>query len=288
MIHWLTDWLTNWLILLFAWLGGNWLMIEWLTDWRLNWWIDSLICLSAVLAIVHTTLTLSPSLLVPRSGYGHLAPSTPGGRIFCMVFALLGIPLNLMVLRHIGDRVHEWIHDLHYYVETHIMGKEVKTLATKKLLWTLALLLVMLFLGAVLYSQTEHWSFLDGVYFCFVTFATIGFGDLVPNKGERRTPGGGGKRGGGNSQSKGQGVLVGHFCFEVPKRAWLSCYRPLEGTKTRSIRNWKRAAKPASTLTSTRLSHVWTGTAQAHARVSFSCAFVVPCCMLALVLTSYV
>ena len=81
------------------------------------------------------------------------------------------------------------------------MGKEVKTLATKKLLWTLALLLVMLFLGAVLYSQTEHWSFLDGVYFCFVTFATIGFGDLVPNKGERRAPGGG--RGGGGGKRRG-------------------------------------------------------------------------------------
>ena len=108
-----------------------------------------------------------------------------GGRIFCMVFALFGIPLNLMVLRHIGDRINDVIHDIHYYVETRIMGKELKTLTTKTLVWTLIFMLVMLFLGAILYSETEHWSFVDGVYFCFVTFSTIGFGDLVPNGGTR-------------------------------------------------------------------------------------------------------
>ena len=108
-----------------------------------------------------------------------------GGRIFCMVFALFGIPLNLMVLRHIGDRINDVIHDIHYFVETRIMGKELKTLTTKTLVWTLIFMLVMLFLGAILYSETEHWNFVDGVYFCFVTFSTIGFGDLVPNGGTR-------------------------------------------------------------------------------------------------------
>ncbi len=47
---------------------------------------------------------------------------------------------------------------------------------------TLSLLSSYLFLGAVLFSEWENWSFLDGAYFCFVTLATIGLGDLVPGK----------------------------------------------------------------------------------------------------------
>ncbi|UJR27859.1 hypothetical protein I4U23_009124 [Adineta vaga] len=47
---------------------------------------------------------------------------------------------------------------------------------------TLSLLSSYLILGAVLFSEWENWNFLDGAYFCFVTLATIGLGDLVPGK----------------------------------------------------------------------------------------------------------
>ncbi|CAF5178727.1 unnamed protein product [Rotaria magnacalcarata] len=47
---------------------------------------------------------------------------------------------------------------------------------------TLSLLSSYLILGALLFSEWEKWKFLDGAYFCFVTLATIGLGDLVPGK----------------------------------------------------------------------------------------------------------
>ncbi|CAF4730625.1 unnamed protein product [Rotaria sp. Silwood1] len=47
---------------------------------------------------------------------------------------------------------------------------------------TLSLLSSYLILGALLFSEWENWKFLDGAYFCFVTLATIGLGDLVPGK----------------------------------------------------------------------------------------------------------
>ena len=39
--------------------------------------------------------------LVP--GYGHIAPVTTGGRAFCIMFAMIGIPFTLTVLADIGQ-----------------------------------------------------------------------------------------------------------------------------------------------------------------------------------------
>lgn len=36
-----------------------------------------------------------------------------------------------------------------------------------------------------LYSAVEGWSYLESMYFCFVTFSTIGFGDMVSGQRER-------------------------------------------------------------------------------------------------------
>jgi hypothetical protein len=33
--------------------------------------------------------------------------------------------------------------------------------------------------AAAVYSPFENWSFFESLYFCFVSFATIGFGDYV-------------------------------------------------------------------------------------------------------------
>jgi hypothetical protein len=35
-------------------------------------------------------------------------------------------------------------------------------------------------IGTVAYVLLEHWSVLDAVYFCVVTLATVGYGDLHP------------------------------------------------------------------------------------------------------------
>jgi voltage-gated potassium channel len=37
--------------------------------------------------------------------------------------------------------------------------------------------------GAVLFSHWEGWSYVDSAYFSFITFTTIGLGDIVPGKG---------------------------------------------------------------------------------------------------------
>ena len=37
------------------------------------------------------------------AGYGHFAPVTTFGRLFCIFFAIIGIPLTLSVIADIGQ-----------------------------------------------------------------------------------------------------------------------------------------------------------------------------------------
>ena len=46
----------------------------------------------------------------------------------------------------------------------------------------LLVLAFYIFVGTVLFSHWEGWSYLDGAYFCFISLMTIGFGDFVPGR----------------------------------------------------------------------------------------------------------
>ncbi|KHJ44791.1 Ion channel [Trichuris suis] len=53
-------------------------------------------------------------------------------------------------------------------------------------LWLVLLtMLAYLSVGAVLFAVWERWDLLDSFYFCFVSLATIGFGDLFPGASVR-------------------------------------------------------------------------------------------------------
>lgn len=44
-------------------------------------------------------------LSVLSAGFGNISPHTEGGRIFCIVYALLGIPLFGFLLAGVGDQL---------------------------------------------------------------------------------------------------------------------------------------------------------------------------------------
>jgi hypothetical protein len=42
-------------------------------------------------------------MFCPKTGYGHIVPKTDAGKMFCIVYALIGIPLLLVFMANIGD-----------------------------------------------------------------------------------------------------------------------------------------------------------------------------------------
>ena len=100
-----------------------------------------------------------------------------------MIFALFGIPMNMMIMQHVGRTITAYIHSLLRYLDKRFFNREIKRLKTKTLLVTVVLMVSALMIGGLMYTLTEDWTYLEGVYYCFITFSTIGFGDLVPNQG---------------------------------------------------------------------------------------------------------
>jgi len=39
---------------------------------------------------------------------------------------------------------------------------------------------LVLTVGEIFYTQVEHWTVLNAIYFCVVTLATVGYGDITP------------------------------------------------------------------------------------------------------------
>ncbi|XP_058127916.1 TWiK family of potassium channels protein 7 [Anopheles ziemanni] len=130
------------------------------------------------------------STVITTIGYGNIVPVTLGGRVFCMLFALIGIPFTLTVIADWGRLFASAVSTLAKNVPVLPLARFCPDvgikMTDKKRLYAVG---AVCFLGVYLAAGTgllllweEDWSFFDGYYFCFITMTTIGFGDLVPSK----------------------------------------------------------------------------------------------------------
>ncbi|XP_072283813.1 potassium channel, subfamily K, member 16-like [Pyxicephalus adspersus] len=122
--------------------------------------------------------------VVTTIGYGTIAPRTAGGQMFCVAYAILGIPFNIIVLSHVGKNLSHWCKRFGKC----LVKKGIKKKTAKIL--TIIFFLVMgifVFLGfpPLVFRNTECWTYGEGVYYAFISLSTIGFGDYVVGSGQR-------------------------------------------------------------------------------------------------------
>ncbi|KAA0718311.1 Potassium channel subfamily K member 12 [Triplophysa tibetana] len=138
--------------------------------------------------------------VVSTIGFGMSTPVTVAGRVFLIFYGLLGCAATILFFNLFLERIITLLAVV-------MKAVRLRRLRTSGLLppgicqdfaastlpgWKPSVYHVMLILGlssmvisccaSAMYTPVEGWAYLDSLYFCFVTFSTIGFGDLVSSQ----------------------------------------------------------------------------------------------------------
>ncbi|MBN3319116.1 KCNKD protein, partial [Atractosteus spatula] len=146
--------------------------------------------------------------LLSAEGFGMTTPATSGGKVFLIFYGLIGCAATILFFNLFLERIitllayiMRWCHEQQLRragglapagpgCSSGESGGEVDSLEG----WKPSVYYVMLILGvaailiaciaSALYTTMEGWGYFDSLYFCFVAFSTIGFGDLVSGQKE--------------------------------------------------------------------------------------------------------
>lgn len=138
------------------------------------------------------------------------------GKIGVILYSAIGIPLTVMVICRIGNRLTKWLlllyikikhccckeRSMNYGHISHTTDKITLNLEDENddaivniettpevnesnfnlpVFVPISIFIIYIFLGGVMYSALEDWEYVDALYFVFVSLTTIGFGDLLPS-----------------------------------------------------------------------------------------------------------
>ncbi|XP_072308944.1 potassium channel subfamily K member 15-like [Eucyclogobius newberryi] len=117
--------------------------------------------------------------VITTIGYGHAPPCTDAGRAFCMLYAVLGIPLTLVMFQSLGERINTCVRVLLSWFKQSLGLQKTDVSMGNMVLVGLFSCASTLCIGAAAFSHFEGWSFFNAFYYCFITLTTIGFGDFV-------------------------------------------------------------------------------------------------------------
>ena len=122
---------------------------------------------------------ITSSFILSLLGYGHSTPQTVGGKLFCMAYALAGIPLCIIMFQSVGERLNVFITYILKQIRKCLRLRKKEVSQTHVILVTMNLSIIVLSGGALMFAHYEKWGYLESFYYCLITMTTIGFGDYV-------------------------------------------------------------------------------------------------------------
>ena len=125
---------------------------------------------------------------VSSLGLGNITPKTLGGRIFLFFYGTIGLAAIIssvalardLILDKISSFLRNRVEERRKKGKGTLDNFETK-LSTEINVAMVFVVLMVWFLGAVVFSSLEGWSYFESVYFCYTTLTTIGYGDVVPS-----------------------------------------------------------------------------------------------------------
>ncbi|XP_043231076.1 potassium channel subfamily K member 6-like [Amphibalanus amphitrite] len=128
--------------------------------------------------------------VVTTIGYGHVTPLSEAGKIFCLVFALIGIPMTLVLLTAFVERLMvpstvalQWL-GLRL---GHVWQPFSIRMVHLTVVGTLVVSFFFLVPAGIFYHIEGDWTFLDSLYYCFISLTTVGLGDYIPGDSPGQT-----------------------------------------------------------------------------------------------------
>ncbi|XP_051900914.1 potassium channel subfamily K member 1-like [Pristis pectinata] len=120
--------------------------------------------------------------VLTTTGYGQSVPLTKEGKSFCMLYTLLGIPVTLLLLSALVQRLMFYVQQVPTAHLHRRWGLSPQLAARVHALALGAAVASCFFLlpAVAFMNLEEDWSYLESLYFCFISLSTIGLGDLVP------------------------------------------------------------------------------------------------------------
>ncbi|KAK9541690.1 hypothetical protein VZT92_001713 [Zoarces viviparus] len=131
-----------------------------------------------------TSALFFASTVLSTTGYGHTAPLSDGGKAFCIIYSVIGIPFTLLFLTAVVQRIMVFStrRPVMYIHRRWGLSKPLVAIGHATVLATLAVSCFFLIPAAIFSALEENWNFLESFYFCFISLSTIGLGDYVPGE----------------------------------------------------------------------------------------------------------
>ncbi|KAF3693994.1 Potassium channel subfamily K member 10 [Channa argus] len=124
--------------------------------------------------------------IITTIGFGNLSPQTWYGQLFCVCYALVGIPMFGILLAGVGDHLGTVLRRAVGKIETLFLKRKVRPTTVRVISAVLSILigcLIFVTVPTIVFQKVEDWSFLESLYFVVITLTTVGFGDFVPGGG---------------------------------------------------------------------------------------------------------